>query len=73
MRLELELDGEVPHGWTPLEATVAIKALDEAGIVRLFNRSTASLNSWEEAGMLLWALDSVRRDLQDRTEESNGG
>jgi len=72
MRLELDFEGGIPEGWTPLEATVAVKALDDAGVVRLFNRSTEALSSWEEAGMLVWALDTVRRDLQDRTEEGGG-
>jgi hypothetical protein len=69
VRLELDFEGDAPEAWTPLEATVIVKALDEGGVVRIFNRSTPGLNSWEEAGMLTWALDSVRRDLQERTEE----
>lgn len=69
MRLDLDLDGDAPAGWTPLEAVAVIKALDDEGRVRLFSRSTATLNSWESLGMLLWALDSDRKGLLDSTEE----
>lgn len=69
MKLELDLEGDPPPGWTPLEAVAVIKALDDEGKVRLFSRSTATLNSWEEGGMLLWALDAQRADIQHWTEE----
>lgn len=69
MRLDLDLDGDPPEGWTPLEAVAVIKALDEEGKVRLFSRSTASLNGWESLGMMLWALDGDRKALLDCTEE----
>jgi hypothetical protein len=69
MRLDLDLDGDAPEGWTPLEAVAVIKALDEEGKVRLYSRNTPALNGWEAAGMLLWALDGDRRDLLNATEE----
>lgn len=45
------VDG-LPEGWTPLEAIVAVKCLDEEGEVAIHTTATAALNSWEALGML---------------------
>lgn len=68
MRLDLEFQDDVPEGWTPLEATVVIKSIDELGIVRLHQTSTAAVSGWEVAGMLLWALDCTRDELREATQ-----
>lgn len=54
-----------------LEATVIYKAIDGQGVVRLGQSSTAAITSWEVAGMLLWALDSVRADLREGTSDGD--
>jgi hypothetical protein len=70
MRLDLDFQDDLPDGWTPLEATVVYKALDELGIVRLGHSSTAAVSGWEVAGMLLWALDGTRDDLREATDDA---
>lgn len=70
MRLDLDFENDVPDGWTPLEATVIYKALDEQGIVRLGQTSTSAVTAWEAAGMLLWALDGTRDSLRDATDDA---
>lgn len=52
---------ELPEGWTPLEAIVAVKCLDEAGEVQMFHTATEALNRWEAHGMT--------RDIQLQLEE----
>lgn len=69
MRLDLDFQDDVPDGWTPLEATVVIKSIDELGVVRLHQTSTAAVSGWEVAGMLLWALDGTRDDLREATSD----
>lgn len=69
MRLGLDFQDEIPDGWMPLEATVIYKAIDDQGVVRLGQSSTAAITAWEVAGMLVWALDSVRADLREATTD----
>lgn len=69
MKLDLEFQDDVPDGWTPLEAIVVIKSIDELGIVRLHQTSTQAVNTWEATGMLLWALDGTRDDLREATSD----
>lgn len=72
MRIPLEFPDETdaPAGWMPLEAVIVIKFMDEAGVVRLREASTETLSTWEAVGMLIWAVDSLRAELQQGTEES---
>jgi hypothetical protein len=53
----------LPNGYTPLEATAVIKALDEEGCVSLLIRSTDGLNAWESLGMLDAAVATTRDSL----------
>jgi hypothetical protein len=69
MKLDLEFQNDVPDGWMPLEATVIYKALDDQGVIHLGQSSTTSVTSWEVAGMLVWALDGVRADLREGTDD----
>lgn len=70
MRLDLDLQDDVPDGWTLLEATVVYKAIDEVGEVRLGHTSTEAVSGWEVAGMLLWALDGIRAGLGEATDNA---
>ncbi len=54
----------MPDGWTPLEAVVVMKCLDETGEVALLTRSTEALRSWDAVGMLTAALDTQRDDVR---------
>ena len=72
MRVDLDFQDEIPDGWIPFEATVIYKAIDDAGVVRLGQTSTEAITSWEVAGMLVWALDGVRADLREGTEDGDG-
>lgn len=70
MRLDLDLQHDVPEGWTLLEATVVYKALGPDGDVRLGHTSTQAVSGWEVAGMLLWALDGTRASLGEATDDA---
>lgn len=63
---------ELPEGYTPLEATAVVKALDETGGVSLVVRSTSSLNAWESLGMLDAAAASARADIVAAFDEESG-
>lgn len=52
----------MPEGWTPLEAFVVLKALDDDGDVALLTRSTDGVRVWDAVGMLTCALDTQRDD-----------
>lgn len=52
---------ELPEGWTPLEAVVAVKCLDDEGNVQMFHTATEALNNWEALGMA--------RDIQLQLEK----
>lgn len=55
----------MPKGWTPLEAVVVLKALDEEGEVSLLFRGTDGLAPWDTVGMLIAVLDEERDALRD--------
>lgn len=57
--------GAMPDGWTPLDAFVVLKCLDEDGNVALLTRSTESLRAWDAVGLLTAALDVERAELRD--------
>jgi hypothetical protein len=77
-----EVESEVPVGevlaglttyalresWTPLEAVLMIKCLDDAGEVRWAMRSTAGLNSEELLGAMILRTDMLRQDMLDAYE-----
>ena len=54
----------VPDGWTPLEAFVVLKCLDEEGHVALLARPTDGIASWDAIGMLTAALDTQRDQVR---------
>lgn len=70
--MDIDVQDPVPDGWTLLEVTVVYKALDDVGVVRLGQTSTASVSGWEVAGMLLWALDGTRDELREATTGTMG-
>jgi hypothetical protein len=61
----LDTYAELPEGWTPLEAVVVVKCLDEGGEVKMFHTATESINSWEALGMA--------RDLELQLEDGLRG
>ena len=52
-----DLFKDIPENWTPLEAVMSIKCLDEDGDVCLATRKTSGLAPWDAYGMLSYALD----------------
>jgi hypothetical protein len=52
--LGLELDDNLPDGWTPLEAIVTAKCLDTNGNVQTFHSATPTLSTYEAVGLLRW-------------------
>lgn len=51
---------DFPDEWTPLEAVVSIKCLDDRGEVCLLSQKTENLSTWEAIGMLISATDDMR-------------
>lgn len=51
-------------GWTPLEAFVLIKSLDEDGEVTWAYRTTHRLNREELLGALMVQVDVLRKELR---------
>jgi hypothetical protein len=52
-------------GWTPVEAFVLIKCLDESGEAAWSYRTTNRLNREELLGALIVHTDLLRRELVD--------
>lgn len=52
-----DLFKEIPDGWTPLEAVVSVKCLDDEGNVCLVTRKTSGLAPWDAYGMLSYACE----------------
>lgn len=61
----LEPVDDLPDGWTPLEAIVAVKCLDEGGDVAVHTTATAALNSWEALGMVNDARLRLEKGLSE--------
>lgn len=59
----------LPDGVTALECLVSVKALDDEGRVRLFERSSEGLTGWEALGMASTLRDSLAQSL---TREDDG-
>lgn len=59
----LEADA-LPDAWTPLEAFVVLKCLDDEGGVALVMRATKGLRLWDSVGMLTAALDVQREGMR---------
>lgn len=67
--LGLDLHESLPDGWTPLEAIVIAKCLDEDGGVNMFHTSTPALNSYEAVGMLRWTCLTLERAITGTEED----
>lgn len=50
-------------GWTPVEAFVLVKCLDESGVATWAYRTTNQLNREELLGALLVHADLLRKEL----------
>ena len=59
----------LPSGWTPLEAIVFVKCLDEQGHSSWSYRTTHRLNDEEVLGALIVHAERLRRDLVDAWRE----
>jgi hypothetical protein len=56
-------------GWTPVEAFVLIKCLDEGGDASWAFRTTNRLNRQELLGALIVQTDLLRKNLVDEWED----
>lgn len=56
---------ELPETYTPLDAMVVLKCLDEEGDVVLVTRSSDDLKIWDRVGMLTVALDLARTECRE--------
>lgn len=65
----IELDGDLPEGWTPLEVVITVKCLNEEGKVAMDHFASHSLNSWEAWAMSQWTADTLRDGLRPRSDE----
>jgi hypothetical protein len=54
----------LPDNWTPLSMFAVVKCLDEDGDVAFTTHATNDLLSFEAAGMVLAALDTLRDDMK---------
>ena len=59
----------LPDGWTPVEALVLIKCLDEEGSATWVYRTTARPNREELLGALMVHTDVLRRELASEWED----
>jgi len=53
----------LPEGWTPVEALVLIKCLDDEGVSTWSYRTTARPNREELLGALVVHTDVLRKEL----------
>jgi hypothetical protein len=67
--LGIELDGELPEGWTPLEVVVTVKCLNEKGEVQMDHFASHGLNSFEAWAMSQWTADTLRDGLRSGDED----
>lgn len=65
----IELDGDLPEGWTPLEAVVTMKCLDEKGEVAMDHFASHGLNSFEAWAMSQWTADTLRDGLRSKDDD----
>lgn len=68
---------EMPQSWTPLDAVVVVRCLDEDGETALLLRTTDGLRCWDAVGMLTAGLDQQRRQValmfEDEDDEDEDG
>jgi hypothetical protein len=65
----MELRGELPKNWTPIQAIVIVEAMDEDGDTFLWETTTDNMRAWVMVGMLTGVLDAQRADI---VEAMNG-
>lgn len=71
MKLDIEFDGDLPEGFTPLEGIVVLKGFDSDGDVAIQARATENLSTWESMGMLLYVKDVIHKGWQSPAEEGD--
>ena len=67
----LDIGKDLPEGWTPIEAFVAFKCLNEEGDVAYTGRATDSLGSMEAIGMLRSFAAVQEREIGGRWEDED--
>lgn len=65
----IELDGELPEGWVPLEVVVTVKCLDQDGDVAMDHFASHGVNSFEAWAMTQWTADTLRDGLRSRDDD----
>ncbi len=60
---------ELPEGYRPLEACVAVKCIDADGRVVLLHRYTKAVSGWEVLGMAQSLVVCLEASLRDDFEE----
>jgi hypothetical protein len=58
-------------GWTPVEAFILVKCLDEEGRVTWAYRTTAQLSREELLGALTVQVDVLRKELRDEWDDED--
>jgi hypothetical protein len=58
----------LPEGWTPLEAIVLVKCLDDEGHSSWAFRTTPNLNDEELLGALIVRTDLLRKEVVEAYE-----
>ena len=53
----------LPTGWTPMEAFVVVKCLDESGHATWCTRTTSRMNDEELLGALVLQTEMVKREM----------
>ena len=67
--LPLELEGGLPEGFIPLEVISVVKCLDQDGDPATCIRQSGGLSREEMVGMLIFASDAIRADVQRSFQE----
>lgn len=70
MRLPtLEFEGDLPDGFTPVEAVVVITGIDAAGEPEEIARATTGLRSFAAVGLLITTADKLRHGLLEAEDD----
>lgn len=54
---------ELDEGCVALEVVMSIKAIEENGDVRIYERTSPGLSEWEALGMAITLADGMRQSL----------
>lgn len=71
--INLEVQTDLPEGWTPLDMVCVVQCLDTESKPQLCVRATHGLLPWNATGMLVTALETVKGTTQSWFEDTEGG